>query len=185
MKQFFPNSILNKWLLWFQRFFAHFSHSFLSVVDDLGWWKELKFWVALAVDLKQELSGFGTEVTLKPCRVLGISSVQSLSHVWFSVTPWNAAYQASLSITNSQSLLKRVSVESVMPSNHLIFSHPLLLPSLFPSIRVFSNESVLLGVRRSQNSSHRALVGTGWSGPWRELCPAAEWYPLILIVEAS
>ena len=73
------------------------------------------------------------------------SSVQSLSHVWLFVTPWNAAPQASLSITNSWSLVKLMSVESVMPSNHFILCHPLLaLPSIFPSIRVFSNESVLL-----------------------------------------
>ena len=72
------------------------------------------------------------------------SSVQSLSRVRLFATPWNAARQASLSITNSQSLLKLVSIESVMPSNHLIFCRPLLLlPSVFPSIRVFSNESVL------------------------------------------
>ena len=73
-----------------------------------------------------------------------LSPVQSLSHVWLFVTPWTAAHQASLSITNSQSLLKLMSIELVMPSNHLILCHPLLLPpSIFPSIRVFSNESVL------------------------------------------
>ena len=71
------------------------------------------------------------------------SSVQSLSCVWLSATPWTAAHQASLSITNSRSLLKLMSIESVTPSNHLILCHPLLLPSIFPSIRVFSNESVL------------------------------------------
>ena len=72
------------------------------------------------------------------------SSVQSLSRVRLFVTPWTAARQASLSITNSQSLLKLMSIELVMPSNHLIFCHPLLLPpSVFSSIRVFSNESVL------------------------------------------
>ena len=72
------------------------------------------------------------------------SSVQSLSHVQLFVTPWTAACQASLSITNSQSLLKLMSIESVMPSNHLILCHPLLLPpSIFPSIRVFSSESAL------------------------------------------
>ena len=60
-----------------------------------------------------------------------------------STTPWTAARQAPLSITNSQSLLKLMSIELVMPSNHLILCHPLLLPSIFPSIRVFSNESVL------------------------------------------
>ena len=70
--------------------------------------------------------------------------LQSLSHVQLFVTPWTGAHQASLSITNSRSLLKLMSIEWVMPSNHLIFCHPLLLPpSIFPSIRVFSNKSVL------------------------------------------
>ena len=74
----------------------------------------------------------------------GFSSVQSLSHVQLFVTPWTAACQASLSITNSWNLLKLMSIESVMPSNHLILCHPLLLlPSIFPNIRVFSNESAL------------------------------------------
>ena len=72
------------------------------------------------------------------------SSVQLSSHVRLFETPWTAARQASLSITNSQSLLKLMSIESVMPSHHLILCHPLLLPpSSFPSIRVFSNESAL------------------------------------------
>ena len=74
----------------------------------------------------------------RPC------SVQSFSHVRLFVTPWTAAHQASLSITNSLSLLKLMSIESVMPSNHLILCRPLLLPpSIFPSIRVFLSESVL------------------------------------------
>ena len=73
-----------------------------------------------------------------------ISSVELLSHVRLFATPWTAARQASLSITNSQHLLKLMSIESVMPSNHLIICCPLLLlPSIFPSIRVSSNESVL------------------------------------------
>ena len=72
------------------------------------------------------------------------SSVQSLSHVHLFATPWTASSQASLSITNSQSLLKPMSIASVMPSNHLTLCRPLLLPpSIFPSIRVFSNESIL------------------------------------------
>ena len=72
------------------------------------------------------------------------TSVQSLSRVQLFATPWTAAHQASLSITNSQSLLKLLPIESVMPSNHLILCHPLLLlPSIFPSIRVFPNESAL------------------------------------------
>ena len=73
-----------------------------------------------------------------------VSSVQLLSHVWLFATPWTKAHQASLSITNSQSLLKLMSIESVMSSNHLILCHPLLLsPLIFPSIRVFSSESAL------------------------------------------
>ena len=71
-------------------------------------------------------------------------SVQLFSRVWLIATPWTAACQASLSITNSQSLPKLMSIESVMPSNYFILCHPLLLPpSIFPSIRAFSNESVL------------------------------------------
>ena len=75
------------------------------------------------------------------------SSVQLLSHVQLFVTPWTATHQTSLSITNSRSLLKLISIHSVLPSNHLILCRPLLfLPSVFPSIRVFSNESAL-GIR--------------------------------------
>ena len=73
-----------------------------------------------------------------------IVAVQSLSHVRLFVTPWTAALQASLSFTISQSLLKFMSIESVVPSNHLILCHPLLLlPSIFPSMRIFSKESAL------------------------------------------
>ena len=74
----------------------------------------------------------------KTSRHIQFSSVQLLSQVQLSVTPWTAARQASLSITNSQSPPKLMSIESVMPSNHLILCHPLLLlPSIFPTIRVF------------------------------------------------
>ena len=89
---------------------------------------------------KQAPSGIFSNAIL----LVQFSSVQSLSHVWLFGTPWTAARQASLSIINSQrSLLKLMSIELVMPSNHLILCHPLLLPSIFPSIRVFSNESVV------------------------------------------
>ena len=78
------------------------------------------------------------------CKVGGFQSVQSLSLVQLFVTPWTAAHHAFHSISNSQSLLKLMPIESVMPSNHLILCCPLLLlPSIFPSIRVISNESVL------------------------------------------
>ena len=78
-----------------------------------------------------------------------IAVAQSLSRVQLFVTPWTAACQAYLSFTSSQSLFKLMSVELVMPSNYLILCHPLLLPSIFPSIRVFSNESGLR-IRRSK-----------------------------------
>ena len=95
------------------------------------------------------------------------SSVQSLSHVWLLATPWTAACQASLSNTSSRSLLKLMSIELVMPSNHLILCCPLLLPSIFPSIRVFSNESVL---------------HTRWSKDWSfsfSISPSSEYSGLI------
>ena len=77
------------------------------------------------------------------CNPMFISSVQLLSRVWLLVTPWTAACQASLSITNSQSPLKLMSIKSVMPSNYLILCRPvLLLPSIFPSIWVFSDEEI-------------------------------------------
>ena len=103
------------------------------------------------------------------------SSVQSLSHVQLFLTPRTAAHQASLSITNSRSLLRLISIESVMSSNHLILCHSiLLLPSIVPSIRVFSKESVLhirgqsIGVSASasvlpMNFQDRFLLGwTSW-----------------------
>ena len=107
------------------------------------------------------------------------SSVQFLSHVGLFATPWTAALQDSLLITNSQSLLRLMSIESVMPSSHLILCHPLLLlPSIFPSIRVFSNESVLLisigqsiGVSASASAlpmNTRDLSPSGWTG-WKSL----------------
>ena len=77
------------------------------------------------------------------CQMIYISSVQSLSCVQLFVTPWTTACQASLSITNPQSLLKLMSIESVMPSSYLILCRPLLLPPISPSIRGFSNESTL------------------------------------------
>ena len=87
------------------------------------------------------------------------SSVQSLSCVQLFATAWTAACQASLSITNSQSLLKLMPIESVMPSNHLILCHPLLLPpSVFPSIRVFSNESFFASGGQNTGVSASASV---------------------------
>ena len=90
------------------------------------------------------------------------SSVQLLSCVWLFETPWTATHQDSLSITNSQSLLKLMSIESVMPSNHLILCHPLLPSSIWPSIRIFSNESVLrirwLSFSISPSSEYPGLI---------------------------
>ena len=109
-----------------------------------------------------------------------ISSVQSLIHVQLFVTPWTAARQASLSTTNSQSLPKPMSIDSMMPSNHLIFCRPLLLlPSIFPSIRVFSNETALhirwpkywsFSFNISFSNEHQDWSPLGWTG-WISLQP--------------
>ena len=106
----------------------------LLVLSRQLWWVTWDFQIC-------NLSGY---LILPYSLSVQFSSVQSLSRVQLFATPWTAARQASLSITNSWSLFKLVSVELLMPSNHLIICYPLLiLPSIFPSIRVFSNESVL------------------------------------------
>ena len=108
------------------------------------------------------------------------SSVQLLSHVRLFATPWTAACQASLSITNSQNLFKLMSTESVMPSSHFILCRPLLLlPSIFPSIRVFSNESVLC-IRRPKYwsfsiSSSPSNEYSGW------ISSRIDWFDLLAV----
>ena len=101
----------------------------------------------LLMKVKEESEQASLKLNIKKTKIMAsgpISSVQSLSHVWLFATPCTAACQASLSISNSQSSPKLTSIESVMPSSHLILCRPLLLlPSIFPSTRVFSNESVL------------------------------------------
>ena len=98
----------------------------------------------------------------------GLSSVQSLSHVQLFVTPWTAEHHASLSITNSPSLLEHMCIELVVPSNHLILCCPLLLlASVFPSIRVFSNESVLR-IRWSSTGASASVL----------LMNIQDWFPL-------
>ena len=109
-------------------------------------------------------------------------SVQSLNHVWLFATPWTATHQSSLSITNSQSLLKLMSIVSAMPSNRLIFYHPLLLPpSIFPSTMVFSNESVLHITWRTGIGIGIGRTGIGISAS--ALVPPMniqDWFPLRL-----
>ena len=105
--------------------------------------------------------------------MLQLSSVQSLSRVWLFETTWTAARRSSLSITNSRSLCKLMSIESVMPSNHLILCCPLLPPLIFPSIRVFSNESVLhfrwpkywnFSFSISPSNEYSGWLPLGWTG---------------------
>ena len=106
--------------------------------------------------------------------VIQFSSVQSLSHVWLFATPWIPARQASLSITNSRSSLRLTSIESVMPSDHLILCCPLfLLPPIPPSIRVFSNESTLhmrwpkywsFSISIIPSKEHPGLISFRWTG---------------------
>ena len=117
-----------------------FSHTYIYIL----FLKKIIFHYGLSQDI--EHTSLCSNILLLYKRnvlFLQFSSVQSLSGVRLFVTPWTSARQDSLSITNSQSLPKSMSIESVMPSNHLILCHPfLLLLSIFPSIRVFSNESV-------------------------------------------
>ena len=125
-------------------------------------------------DLREEFCLIVIEEIISRGVCIYISSVQSLSRVWLFATPWTAAHQASLSITNSRSLLKLMSIESVMPSNHLILCYPLLLPpSIFPSVRVFSSESVLcirwpeywsFSFSISPSSGYSGLISLGWTG---------------------
>ena len=118
------------------------SHLLLQTTKE---YHKLCYWMKYSLLSTFPQSSGSTPSKLQSCDVSLSSSVQSLSRVWLFVTPWTAArLQASLSITNSRSLLKLMSIESMMPSNHLILCCLLLLlPSIFPSIRVFSSESVL------------------------------------------
>ena len=126
---------LRNWTEW--NYFMHFIGSNM-IFFLLCWRKNVQWFVFNLLLLSWEVS-WSIFIGM-----IQFSSVQSLSRVWLFETPWTAARQASLSITNSQSLPKLMSTESVMPFNHLILCRPLLLlPSIFPSIRVFSNESAL------------------------------------------
>ena len=131
-------------------------------IDRGGRWREVGMYVSKG-PLDSGRIGGRTE----------FSSVQSHSLVWLFGTPWTAASQASLSITNSPSLLKLMSIELVLQSNHLIPCHPLLLPSIFPSIRVFSKESGFtsggqsIGVSASASVIPMNIQGwfpLGWTG---------------------
>ena len=145
------------------------------------WWEDpwRKEWQSTSVSLPGEFHGHRSPAGYTPwcCKESDVTEwliqFSSVAHcVWLFATPWTAACQASLSITNSQSLLKLMSIESVMPSNHLILCRPLLLPpSIFPSIRVSSYESVLC--LRCQSIGASALVlpmniqdwfPLGWTG---------------------
>ena len=129
-------------------------------------------WSELAVCKHTSPSSWVSPPWIKKCGMYiyyGLfSSVQSFSHVRLFVTPWAAAHQASLSITSSRSSPKPMSIELVMPSNHLILCRPLLLlPSIFPSIKVFSNESALpikwpMLEFQFQHHSFQWIFRTGW-----------------------
>ena len=113
-------------------------------------WAKIPEWVAISSSRGSSQHRERTHLSYVSCNgrqvlyQVQFSSVQSLNSVWLFATPWTTAYQASLSITNSRSSLKLMSIESVIPWNHLILCCPIPLPpSNFPSIRVFSNESVL------------------------------------------
>ena len=119
----------------------------LRYADDTTLMAESKDELKSLLKVKEENEKVGLKLNIQKTMIMAsgpISSVQMLSCVQLFTTPWTAACQASLSITNSWSLLKLMSIKSVIPSGHLILCHPLLLPpSIFPRIRVFSNELVL------------------------------------------
>ena len=103
-----------------------------------GWEKMSTWWPKVAISNSASFNIFFIKFKCWSC--YGPHLVQLLSHVWLFATSWTPAHQSSLSITNSRNLIKLMSIELVMPSNHLILCCPLLLqPSIFPSIRVFSN----------------------------------------------
>ena len=151
----------------------HLSEHFVSMI-----FSENVFLPVLLrnIDLKKNTNIFSSFVSPPPLLSSSVqfSSVQSHSCVWLFATPWTTACQASLSITNSRSLLKLMSIESVMPSNHPILCHPLfLLPSIFPSFRVFSNESALwirwpkywsFSFSISPSKEHQDWSPLGWTG---------------------
>ena len=156
-------------------------------VWPLGWEDPLKEEIAAhssvlawKIPWTEESGGYSTK-TEESLTWRSSAQVQ-LSRVWHSVSPWTAARQASLSITDSWSSLKLMSIESVMPSNHLILCHPLLLlPSIFPSIRAFSNESVLcirwpkywsFSFSISPSNEHSGLIS--FRMDWLDL-PAVQW----------
>ena len=109
---------------------------------------------------------------------INLSSIQLLSHVQLFATPWTAACQVSLSITNSQSLLKHISIQSVMPSNHLILCCPLLLSSVFPSIRVFPNVSSLHQVAKVLELQLQYHSSTEYSGL---IYIGIDWFDLLAV----
>ena len=102
------------------------------------------FWIESEIHYYMSINFWKSPTIIDKTDFLLLFVVRLLSQVWLFATPWTVACQASLSFTNSESLLKLMSIESVMPSSHLVLCHPLLLlPSIPPSIRVFSNESAL------------------------------------------
>ena len=139
------------------------SHSFVHCL-----------WLLSNCNSRAEYLQQNSNVVISSMHIVVSGSVQSPSHVRLFATPWTAALQASLSITNTWSLLKLMSIELVMPSSHLILCHPLLLlPSIFPGIRVFSNESALLirwpkywscSFNISPSKGNPGLFPLGWTG---------------------
>ena len=153
----YRNTVLHRALAFLHVIWSEPQADFCSILSFEGCsygkqaWKmeavsPLEQWIYILLSIMKDLGSLFRDSSLvtKPTACANVSSVQLLSHVWPFVTPWITAHQASLSITNSWSLLKLMPIESVMPSRHLILCHPLLLlPPIPPRIRVFSNESTL------------------------------------------
>ena len=172
------------------------NHEFLRMIDwtELNWSRAMIDKIRHSIRFLSEFKGFqdwkwekiwpwggSSTMSLISARQVCMwgkssqsdSSVQSQSPAWLFAMPRTAGFPASLSITTSQSLLKLTSINSVMPSNHLILCHPLLPPSIPPSIRVFSNESALhirwpeywsFSFSISPSNEHPGLISLGWTG---------------------
>ena len=139
--------------------YCHREHARLSVLHYLPEFAQIHvYWVSNAIWPSHPRQN-DEDRRREWWYVFVVMVVQSLSHVQLFATPWTAAHQASLSFTISCSLLKLMSIESLMPSNHLILCNPLLLlPSIFPSTKIFSNESVLASSGQSIQTSDSASV---------------------------
>ena len=155
----------------------------MRMTKQMEWWEVVQDWLYFEWSAKmicqRGKEGWDRDDESRVTLMIQFSSVQSLSHVRPFVTPWTAIHQASLSITNTRSLPKLMSIESVMPSNHLILCCPLLLlPSIFPSIKIFSNGSVLCISCKYWSFSFSISPSNEYS---QLICFRVDWFDLLAV----